>query len=69
MSFGLKIIKQPWFIGPITQGLVLALEASGDLGQKLAQLEESSHAGLDGQQVLLLPAPKTEERYSNPSFC
>lgn len=67
MGFGLKIIKQPWFIGPITQGLVLALEPLKDLGQKLAKVEENSCTGLDGPQVLLLPAPKNKKDINQAS--
>lgn len=57
VRFGLKIVKQPWLMGPITQGLVLALEPLKHLGQKLAQIEAENNSQLGNQQILLLPAP------------
>ena len=67
ISFGIKIVKQPWFISPIVQGFVLALEPLKNLGQKLNQIEEDSSPGLDGHKVLLLPAPKPKKDINQAS--
>ena len=57
LRFSLKIVQQPWLTGPITQGIVLALDPLKHLGQKLAQLEDQSETELPEQRILLLPAP------------
>ena len=67
ITFGVKVIKQPWFIGPIIQGIILTLEPLKNLGQKLAQTEEDPNAGLDGHKTLLLSAPEQKKDINQAS--